>query len=173
VEDHHVDRPGVEVRQRMKLTGTNSSIGLQRAASAAGATVMCSDHPDASAPRAPPWLPRHAGGHRHRERHVFPKTYPEDSRNGCGPGRRGGARSSPAWWPLRGGPTRSHPELGSENPQRRWYCTLRCGRVGRCQACQDRGPSRRSRDRRGEATRHLPLCRPFTMIGPPGPPGLT
>ncbi len=28
MEDHHVDRPGVEVRQRMKLTGTNSSIGL-------------------------------------------------------------------------------------------------------------------------------------------------
>ena len=26
--DDHVDRPGVEVRQRMKLTGTNSSIGL-------------------------------------------------------------------------------------------------------------------------------------------------
>jgi hypothetical protein len=28
VEDDHVDRPGVEVRQRMELTGTNSSIGL-------------------------------------------------------------------------------------------------------------------------------------------------
>ena len=28
VEDDHVDRPGVEVRQCMKLTGTNSSIGL-------------------------------------------------------------------------------------------------------------------------------------------------
>ncbi len=28
MEDDHVDRPGVEVRQRMKLTGTNSSIGL-------------------------------------------------------------------------------------------------------------------------------------------------
>ena len=28
VEDHHVDRPGVEVQQCMKLTGTNSSIGL-------------------------------------------------------------------------------------------------------------------------------------------------
>ena len=28
VEDDHVDRPGVEVRQRMKLTGTNRSIGL-------------------------------------------------------------------------------------------------------------------------------------------------
>ena len=28
MEDHHVDRPGVEVQQCMQLTGTNSSIGL-------------------------------------------------------------------------------------------------------------------------------------------------
>ena len=28
MEDYHVDRPGVEVRQRMQLTGTNSSIDL-------------------------------------------------------------------------------------------------------------------------------------------------
>lgn len=28
MEDDHVDRPGVEERQRLKLTGTNSSIGL-------------------------------------------------------------------------------------------------------------------------------------------------
>ena len=28
MEDDHVDRPGVEVQQCMKLTGTNSSIGL-------------------------------------------------------------------------------------------------------------------------------------------------
>ena len=28
MEDDHVDRPGVEVRQRMQLTGTNRSIGL-------------------------------------------------------------------------------------------------------------------------------------------------
>ena len=28
MEDHHVDRPGVEVWQHMKLTGTNRSIGL-------------------------------------------------------------------------------------------------------------------------------------------------
>ena len=34
--------------------------------------------------------------------------------------------------------TRSHPELGRENPQRQWYCTSRCGRVGRRQA---RNPS--------------------------------
>ena len=29
--------------------------------------------------------------------------------------------------------TRSHPELGRENPLRRWYCVLRRGRVGRRQ----------------------------------------
>ncbi len=28
MEDDHVDRPGVEERQRLKLTGTNSSIDL-------------------------------------------------------------------------------------------------------------------------------------------------
>ena len=28
VVDHNVDRPGVEVQQCMKLTGTNNSIGL-------------------------------------------------------------------------------------------------------------------------------------------------
>jgi len=28
VEDHHVDRPDVEAQQCVKLTGTNSSIGL-------------------------------------------------------------------------------------------------------------------------------------------------
>jgi hypothetical protein len=28
VEDHHVDRPGVEAQQCVKLTGTNRSIGL-------------------------------------------------------------------------------------------------------------------------------------------------
>jgi hypothetical protein len=32
--------------------------------------------------------------------------------------------------------TRSHPELGRESPQRRWYCVLRHGRVGRRQAYQ-------------------------------------
>ena len=40
------------------------------------------------------------------------------------------------WWLLRGGNTRSHSELGREDPQRRWYCVLRRGRVGRCQVLQ-------------------------------------
>ena len=37
------------------------------------------------------------------------------------------------WWLWRGVYTRSHPELGRENPQRRWYFVLRRGRVGRRQ----------------------------------------
>src|SRR3712207_3229554 len=37
----------------------------------------------------------------------------------------------PVRWPERGGKTRSHPELGRETPQRRWYCVARPGRVGR------------------------------------------
>jgi len=37
------------------------------------------------------------------------------------------------WWPWRGARTRSHPELGRENPQRPWYCVSRHGRVGRRQ----------------------------------------
>src|SRR6266481_9796433 len=36
--------------------------------------------------------------------------------------------------------TRSHPELGRENPQRQWYCVLRRGRVGRCQAFKAEAP---------------------------------
>src|SRR6185295_16241269 len=32
--------------------------------------------------------------------------------------------------------TRSHPELGRENPQRRWYSVLRRGRVGHRQVFQ-------------------------------------
>ena len=40
------------------------------------------------------------------------------------------------WWLSRGACTRSHPELGRENPQRPWYCVLRHGRVGRRQVFQ-------------------------------------
>src|SRR5271154_7398301 len=40
------------------------------------------------------------------------------------------------WWSSRGARTRSHPELGRENPQRPWYCVSRHGRVGRRQVLQ-------------------------------------
>ena len=54
--------------------------------------------------------------------------------------------ASDFWTPAFGRPggygeglnTRSHPELGRENPQRRWYCVLRRGRVGRRQVFQAR-----------------------------------
>ena len=51
---------------------------------------------------------------------------PRNCRPRCRGGRPGGHSEGPS--------TRSHPELGRENPQRQWYCTPRCGRVGRCQA---------------------------------------
>jgi hypothetical protein len=55
-----------------------------------------------------------------------------DQRRACAPGRSGrpGGHSE-------GPNTRSHPELGRENPQRRWYCASRRGRVGRRQARQN------------------------------------
>ena len=39
--------------------------------------------------------------------------------------------------------TRSHPELGRENPQRRWYCVSRRGRVGRRQVLRRQEPRTR------------------------------
>jgi hypothetical protein len=61
VEDHHVDRPGVEVRQRMKLTGTNSSIGLIILITHAHrcAMVCMSSRMSAACGRYPPDRARH------------------------------------------------------------------------------------------------------------------
>ncbi len=53
---------------------------------------------------------------------------------GCAPA--GQPFASMTWWPWRGRNTRSHPELGRETPQRRWYCVLRRGRVGHRQVFQ-------------------------------------
>ena len=44
MEDYHVDRPGVEVQQCMKLTGTNNSIGLKFLYSNKSLCVMVSDN---------------------------------------------------------------------------------------------------------------------------------
>ena len=68
---------------------------------------------------------------------------PPGTRADTGPDRQSSCskpklRLSLAWWSWRGANTRSHPELGRENPQRRWYCVLRRGRVGRRQACKSR-----------------------------------
>jgi hypothetical protein len=50
VEDHHVDRPGVEAQQCVELTGTNSSIGLialiSHACSQREVAPLCVLYPD-------------------------------------------------------------------------------------------------------------------------------
>jgi hypothetical protein len=59
---------------------------------------------------------------------------PEDgNRPDTGPTAPTLVPASMTWWPWRGGNTRSHPELGRENPQRRWYFGSSRGRVGRRQ----------------------------------------
>src|SRR5665647_1423630 len=58
------------------------------------------------------------------------------------------------WWPWRGPPTRSHPELGREKPQRPWYCVLRRGRVGRRQVFQ---PTHLTNDKTSRSRYQIPL----------------
>ena len=52
--------------------------------------------------------------------------------------------------------TRSHPELGRENPPRRWYCVLRRGRVGRRQAFHGRKRDRTNTSSREQETHYYP-----------------
>src|SRR3546814_7679756 len=58
-----------------------------------------------------------------------------------------------------GSNTRSHPELGRENPQRRWYCVLRRGRVGRRQVFQARkkNSARENSQERHKTTPEIPI----------------
>jgi hypothetical protein len=108
VEDDHVDRPGVEVRQRMKLTGTNSSIGL----------IVLIDQCSSSMSH---------DRSTERSRRVQNEAPPRQLLNRC---------ASLTWWLWRGGRTRSLSEHGRETPLRPWYFVLRRGRVGRCQVCE-------------------------------------
>ena len=163
--DHHVDRPEVEAGQPAQLTGTNRSIGLTRriqrqksmrdpASKASGwsnnAPAKAGAHQtryqasgirkgrQPSSPRHQsqlasgrfpgsrpgtlrPWAPAFAG--------VLARPTPRGARRVSRQFGRPGGHSE-------GQNTRSHPELGRENPQRRWYCASRRGRVGRRQSRQ-------------------------------------
>ena len=142
--DHHVDRPGVDAQQCVKLTGPNRSIGSillrsqeqrkQNSSSTAAKTAAMTQRQDV-------------------RRHL-PHT---DLTRGapfalCKMQRAVGDRASPGlarafrWLGghSEGQHTRSHPELGRENPQRQWYCVSRRGRVGRCQAFQTQPPGKPS-----------------------------
>ena len=105
------------MRQRMQLTGTNRSIGLISPASQ-GLAVMRSEQTRISKTTSKP--PPTRG--------VAKDTATLQDQNPVL--RRPGGLSE-------GTNTRSHPELGRENPQRQWYFVLRRGRVGRRQACQE------------------------------------
>ncbi len=99
--------------QAAQLTGTNRSIGLiprTRNAEANRQPALLSDDRDqgSEAVRSP---------------------IPDPCHPSSDLGRPGGHGE--------GLNTRSHPELGRENPQRRWYCVSRRGRVGRRQVYQD------------------------------------
>ena len=123
VVDHHVDRPDVEAQQCVKLTGTNPSIGL----------IQPGIRHRAQSPKPEVTNIRYQTTDNRRQNkncHLFwrlarfalparlsSKTRPLQRPGGYGEGPN----------------TRSHPELGRENPQRRWYCVLRRGRVGRRQ----------------------------------------
>ncbi len=150
----------MEAGQPAQLTGTNRSIALasvhiqRQAASrwnassteATGATPVAPKAKAQSQGRQTPFSTRHRArnslrpacrrrsmgpGPRSRQPLASPRALP-DQRRACAPGRSGrpGGHSE-------GPNTRSHPELGRENPQRRWYCASRRGRVGRRQARQN------------------------------------
>ena len=133
MEDHHVDRPAVDAQQCVKLTGTNRSFGLIPSHRMQRSEPV--DDPGASTNTA---INRSTALHR-----------PENRRQNKA-SAFGAAHDCPVFSILHLPPfafrrpgghgevinTRSHPELGRENPQRQWYCALRRGRVGRRQACQ-------------------------------------
>ena len=123
--DHHVDRPGVEARQRAQLTGPNRPIGSICVPRVTREQTPCMEI-------IPRELPRGAHDQRahnqtqHTRKHTRTETTLTHTER----------VDWTTWWPWRGAYTRSHPELGREIPQRPWYCVLRHGRVGRRQVFQ-------------------------------------
>ncbi len=112
MEDHHVDRPDVEARQRAQLTGTNRSFDLialvakarfreQTTEIGGRITVFRSSRPKTSFASVEPWATQAP------VTAIRPLTVRPPSSD---------TRSSPAWWPLQGDQTRSHPELGRQTP---------------------------------------------------------
>ena len=133
MQDQHVDRPGVEARQRAQLTGPNRPIGSNN-------TPSCTEIIHRPCAQHPPDMP----GNRRPEYETGAGTYQR------APEPRSTPKPAPSkalervnwttWWLWRGARTRSHPELGRENPQRPWYCASRHGRVGRGRASQGQIP---------------------------------
>ena len=109
VRDHHVDRPGVEAQQCVKLTGTNRSTGLIQ-----------------GMPRHPQHVSNLKTADRSRSDRLNSPSIEDRPHISI-------TCTAMTWWSWRRVNTRSHPELGRENLQRRWYSVSRRGRVGRRQ----------------------------------------
>jgi hypothetical protein len=151
VQDQHVDRPDVDARQRVQLTGPNRSIALEQPTD--------------------PHSPTHNSDVRELpDVRAFAPTSPAHSRTSDIRNLISESAAT-AGWPWRGGPTRSHPELDRETPQRRWYCVSRRGRVGRRPALpagsENRGQRTGIRHRRTEAL--SPGICPLMLIRKPEP----
>ena len=138
MEDHHVDRPGVEAWQHVKLTGTNRSIGLTLSQLPSGKREQ--DHPPPQ--RQVPEIRSPALARYNTRQQLLTNTADTHvtNRDMQGQAFPHTTRSQVIWFLVRPGGysegqyTRFHSELGRENPQRQWYCVLRRGRVGRRQA---------------------------------------
>ncbi len=143
VEDDHVDRPDVEVQQCIELTGTNRSIGLidfscQPLGAGARHPIKSRNSKNPCAANSP-YQSSDDRAQMTALRRCRPRRCSAPAFN-LAIALSSVLCSSPAWWLWRGRRTRSHPELGRENPQRRWYCVLRRGRVGRRQVFDERKP---------------------------------
>ena len=178
MEDHHVDRPEVEAAQAVELTGTNRSNPLDPdVVKQHRSPPACSGkrhNPDPPLTRGadrrvsampPPALRRPKDASNTPAHHQFPPPRRRQFRTTPIPGGRdlwardlaiepigrvGGLRAPGGH--SEGINTRSHPELGRENPQRRWYCVSRRGRAGRRQALAAPTPTR-GPDPRAETSR--------------------
>ena len=119
----------MEAQQCVKLSLTNRSFGLIRPSAQRQEPPGPQDLRDAGPARCGTSRRRagNASGHS-ALRHTHQAPAPRRAAPGL-PRRPGGHGE--------GSNTRSHPELGRENPQRRWYCVLRRGRVGRRQVFQE------------------------------------
>ena len=143
MEDHHVDRPDVEAQQCVKLTGTNRSFGLIRSLPSHAATKASPDQEASTIT-----LKTLKAMALHQPYPSFALRRP----GGYGEGMN----------------TRSHPELGRENPQRQWYCVLRRGRVGRRQVFTTQRPTNRPQKKTHSNPQSLPPHTPSRGVEQPG-----
>ena len=135
----------MEAQQCVKLTGTNSSIGLiiliARAHHASGAMADLSSRMVAALPLtsgrgAQPCATLGSSPRAGSPAGLAEPSVPERRHGKSTKSSFSKTCASPTWWLQRGGCTRSHSEHGRETPQRRWYFVSRRGRVGRCQVCK-------------------------------------